>query len=58
MSCTCKGYKPTSEIITYDSNVKLKVFNDEKTLITSENGTCLCRVSAFHYDIKMLFTVS
>ena len=28
--CACKGYKPTSEIKNFDSNVKLKVFNNEK----------------------------
>ena len=30
MSGTCKGYTSTSEIKTFDSNVKQKVLNDEK----------------------------
>ena len=30
MPCACKLYKPTSEIQTFDSNVKFKVLNDEK----------------------------
>ena len=28
--CACKWYKPTSEIQTFDSNIKFKVLNDEK----------------------------
>ena len=30
MSCACKGCKPTSEIKTFDPNVKQKILNDEK----------------------------
>ena len=30
MSLACKGYTTTSEIETFDSNVKQKVLNDEK----------------------------
>ena len=30
MSWACKGYRSKSEIETFDSNVKQKVFNDEK----------------------------
>ena len=30
MSWACKGYTSTSEIETFDSNVKQKVLNDEK----------------------------
>ena len=29
MSYACKGFKPTSKIKTFDSNVKQKVHNDE-----------------------------
>ena len=32
MSLACKRYKSTSEIETFDSNVKQKVLNDEKRL--------------------------
>ena len=28
--CACKGYKPTSKIKTFHSNVKQKVLNGEK----------------------------
>ena len=58
MSCACKGYICTTliRIKAFDSKVKQKVLNDEKkkTLKTSENGTRLCHVSAFHYDFKIL----
>ena len=30
MPCACKGYKPTSKVKTFDSNVKQKVLNCEK----------------------------
>ena len=30
VSWSCKGYTSTSEIETFDSNVKQKVLNDEK----------------------------
>ena len=53
MPCACKGYKPTSKIKTFHSNVKPMVLNDEKTLKMSENGTLLCHFSAFHNDVKM-----
>ena len=56
MSCACKGYKPTSEIKTFNSNVKQNILNDEKKYKKNvENGTCLRHVSAFHNDVKMLF---
>ena len=30
MACACKGCKPTSEIKTFNSNVKQNILNDEK----------------------------
>ena len=55
MSCASIGCKPTSEIKTFDPNAKQKILNDEKRLKKSDNGTHLCHVSAFHYDVKMSF---
>ena len=56
MLCACKEYKPTSEIKTFNSNVKQNILNDEKSIKkTLENGTRLRHVSAFHNDVKMLF---
>ena len=55
MSWACKGYTSTSEIATFDSNVKQKVLNDKKTLKTSKFDTRLCHVLPFHHDVKMVF---
>ena len=56
MSCAFKGYTSTSNIETFDSNVKQKVLNDEKKLKTSKFETRLCHVLPFHYDVKMAFS--
>ena len=55
MSWACKGCTSTSEIKNFDSRVKLKVLNDEKTLKTPKFDTRLRHVLPFHYDVKMAF---
>ena len=45
----------TSEIETFDSNVKKKVLND-KNVKKSKFNTRLCHVLPFHYDVKMVFS--
>ena len=54
MSCACKGYTPTSEIKSFDFNVKQNILNDKKRW-KRQNGSSYCRFSSFQNDIKMLF---
>ena len=57
-SLACKGYTSTSKILTFDSNVKQMVLNDEKRLKKSKSDTRLSHVLPFHYDVKMVFSTS
>ena len=58
MSWVCEGYTSISEIETFDSNVKLKAFNDKKTFKTSKFDTCLCHVLPLYYEVKWYFSTS
>ena len=55
MSWACKGYTPTSKIEIFDSNVKQKDLNDEKTLKTLKFDTCLFTFYRSKMTLKWYF---
>ena len=54
MSWACKGYMFTSEIKTFDYNVKQNVLNDEKRKKLNFD-TRLYHVLLFRFDVKVAF---